>query len=91
MIDFGTNRNWYWEAGLAEVRFQALDDGVPVLCRIGKSWIEENLNVTGDEDAEYLVAATNAFELICDEIRLRYSQDQRQPDGSVLLKGNYEN
>ena len=88
MINFGTNRNWYWESGLEEVRFQIIDDGVPILCRVSPSWIDENLDVDGDDSGLYLEAAKDAFDLICDEIRLYLSQDRRQEDGSILLAGS---
>lgn len=85
-IDFGTNRNWYWESGLAEARFQALVDGQPVLCRVSEGWIEANMGAF-ETNAESLEAAKNAFDLVCDEFRLRLSQDQLEIDGSLLLKG----
>ncbi|MBT3885740.1 MAG: DUF1488 family protein [Rhodospirillaceae bacterium] len=85
-IDFGTNRNWYWEAGLAEVRFQALVDGQPILCRVSEGWIEATIGAF-ETNAESLEAVKNASELVCDEFRLRHSQDQLEIDGSLLLKG----
>jgi hypothetical protein len=85
-IDFGTNRNWYWEAGLAEARFQILVDGQPILCRVAEGWIEENIGAF-ETNPESLEAVKEAYELVCDEFRLRLSQDQREVDGSMVLKG----
>jgi hypothetical protein len=85
-IDFGTNRNWYWEAGLAEVRFQALVNGQPLLCRVSEGWIEANIGAF-ETNPESLEAVKMAFELVCDEFRLCHSQDQLEIDGSLLLKG----
>ena len=85
-INFGTSRNWTWEAGIAEVRFQIAVDTPPILCRVSEGWIEENLGAF-ETNEESLNAAKKAYDLVCDEFRLRLSQDQREADGSLLLKG----
>ena len=85
-VNCGTSRNWYWEAGIAEVRFQIIVESLPILCRVSEGWIEENLGAF-ESTEESLNAAKKAYDLICDEFRLRLSQDQREADGSLLLKG----
>ena len=86
-IDFGTNRNWYWESGIGEVRFQIIAETQPILCRVSEGWIEENIGAF-ETTEESLNAVKIAYDLVCDEFRLRLSQDQREADGSLILKGH---
>ena len=51
-----------------------------------EGWIEATIGAF-ETNAESLEAVKNASELVCDEFRLRHSQDQLEIDGSLLLKG----
>ena len=85
MIEYGTAQDWRWEGGFNEVRFRILVDGRPVLCRVTREYVEDNLG-NPQTPEQCLDAAKAHFDQITDEVGRRASGGAFEEDGSVLLR-----
>ncbi len=85
MIEFGTNETWRWDVRTQEVRFQVLQDGKPIRCRVTRECVADHCGNPNGEDACF-TAAKEHFDAITDQFYHYIGFGRFESDGSVLLR-----
>ena len=86
MLDFGNTDSWMWHGPTLEVRFQILQDGKPILCRVTRECISDHCGNPTDDEA-ILTAAKQFSEPIENQLAHYITIERFEPpDGSILLR-----